>query len=487
MNILDLSTCQLALALREKKISCEEAASFFLDRISKLNPALNAVIRVNERLLEKARALDKKGSFEKPLAGVPILFKDMFCTKNIPTTAGSKMLKDFTPPYSAHVVEKLEQAGALILGKANQDEFAMGNSNETSFFGPCRNPWNLKLSPGGSSGGSAAAAAAGLCPAALGTDTGGSVRQPSHLCGIVGVKPTYGRVSRWGIVAYGSSLDQAGPMAKRVKDCALLLHLMSGRDPKDSTSSSQANPPWHEKLNPDIKNFKVGWLQPEGLSAPVKESLSQTRKVLEKKGVQIEPVSIPLLSYAPSIYYLISTSEASSNLARYDGIRYGHRASKSENLLDFYCKTRGEGFGSEVKRRILMGTFCLSEGSFEDYFEKAGRARRLLFNEFQKLFSRVDVLISPVTARPAPKLGAEKMGHIDYYMSDSLTVASNLTGTPSLSIPVGLFEGMPLGVQVMGPAFGEQKIFDMAYFLEKEFQFYKEKIPPLEERVNERI
>ena len=474
----NLSLTQLAQAIQEKKFSVKEVVSFFLNRIEKFNPQLGAVITINKNALQQAQIIDQQGLKGKPLEGIPILFKDMFCTKNLLTTAGSKILSAFTPPYSADVVEKLESAGAVVLGKCNQDEFAMGSSNETSFFGPCKNPWNLDCIPGGSSGGSASAVSAGLCPAALGTDTGGSIRQPSHFCNLAGIKPTYGRVSRYGIIAYASSLDQAGPMARKVEDCALILHLISGPDEKDSTTSSRPAPLWHKHLKADVKNLKIGWLEQKDLSDLVQNSMDESKKALEKAGAKIQKIHPPLAEYYASVYYLISASEASSNLARYDGVKYGWRSSSQNttaSLAEFYSKTRGEGFGAEVKRRILMGTFCLSQGYFEDYFEKARKVRRLIQEEFKKIFSQVDVLLSPVTTHPPRKLKEITPGEINCYTGDSLTVSSNLAGLPSLSVPVGVFGGFPLGAQIIGPAFEEQKILDTAYFLQEELQAYKQK------------
>ena len=471
-----LSLTKLAQAIQEKKFSAEQVVSFFLNRAQKFNPQLGAIITLNKDALKQARRLDSQGLKGKPLEGIPLLFKDMFCTKNLLTTAGSKILSSFTPPYSASVVERLEKAGAIVLGKCNQDEFAMGSSNETSFFGPCKNPWNLDYIPGGSSGGSASAVSAYLCPAALGTDTGGSIRQPSHFCNLTGIKPTYGRVSRYGIIAYASSLDQAGPMARKVEDCALILHLISGQDEKDSTTSSRPVPFWHKHLKADVKNLKVGWLEQKELSDPVQKSMNKTKKALEKAGAEIQKINLPLAEYYASVYYLISASEASSNLSRYDGVKYGWRAGAkaSASLSEFYSKTRGGGFGAEVKRRILMGTFCLSQGYFEDYFEKARKVRRLIQEEFKKTFNQVDVLLSPVTTHPPHKLKEITQGEINYYTADSLTVSSNLAGLPSLSVPVGVFDGFPLGAQVIGPAFEEQKILDTAYFLQEELQAYKQ-------------
>lgn len=473
------SLIELAQNIQDKKISCQEACSFYLDKIEKLNPRINAVITVNEHALDTAKKRDQKGLKGLPLEGVPVLIKDMFCTKGLKTTAGSKILENFIPPYSATAVERLEQAGAVILGKCNQDEFAMGNSNENSYFKPCKNPWNLDHTPGGSSGGSAAGVSAGMAPLALGTDTGGSIRQPSHFCGVLGVKPTYGRVSRYGIIAYASSLDQAGPITRQVKDSALVLHLISGPDGKDSALSPQPAPHWHKKLNAKMQHLKIGWLGDsfsKSLAPPVQESLELTRKTLEKNNNFIQSVSFSLSQHSTSVYYLISSSEAGSNLARYDGIRFGKSTQQPfRSLEDFYSQTRGEGFGREVKRRILMGTFCLSQGYYSAYFEKAQKVRRLICSQLEDIFKEVDVIISPTTANLPPKLGCKQQGSIEYYTSDALTVFSNLAGLPSLSVPVGIFENFPLGVQIIGKNFEEQKILDTAYFLEKSLQAYKQK------------
>lgn len=475
-----LSAIELAKNIRDKKISCLEAAQFFLDRIEKYNGQLNAVITVNDDIIKQAKALDQNGLTGKPLEGVPILFKDMFCTKNIKTTAGSKILSNFVPPYSATVVERLSNAGALILGKCNQDEFAMGSTNETSYFGACKNPWNLDYTPGGSSGGSAVAVASSFAPIAMGTDTGGSIRQPGHYCNVFGVKPSYGRVSRYGIIAYASSLDQAGSFSQTIEDGALITHIISGQDEKDSTTSANEVPPWHKLLNKDMKNLTIGWSDEfaEQLDPAIQKSYETARTALKDAGAKLKEIKLPLREHVTSVYYLITSCEASSNLARYDGIRYGHSTKqKPDSLEDFYLQTRGEGFGSEVKRRILMGTFCLSQGYYEAYFEKAQKVRRLLKNEFTNLFKTVDAIITPVTSQLPPKIGAQKHGEVSYYASDALTISSNLAGLPSMSVPTGIFNKFPVGVQVMGPAFEEQTLFNISYFLQEELQAYKNKPP----------
>ena len=475
------SALEIAKNIREKKISVEEVVSYFLNRIGEFDSELNSIITINPEAIKTAQQLDQKGLSGKPLEGVPILFKDMFCTKGLKTTAASKALENFIPPYSATVVEKLLSSGAIVLGKCNQDEFAMGHSTRTSYFGPSKNPWNTKHTPGGSSGGSASAVSAGFSPVSLGTDTGGSIRQPSHFCNLVGMKPTYGRVSRYGIVAYASSLDQAGPLTRTVEDNALILQLMSGKDSKDSTTSSQKVPLWNQKLSSDVKGLKIGIPKEfiENLPNSTHKSFDQAQKVFREKGVQILPISLPLASYVTSTYYLISCCEASSNLSRYDGVRYGHRTSKvSSSLLDFYSKSRGEGFGLEVKRRILMGTFCLSQGYFEDYFQKAQKVRRLILQNFQEAFKNVDAILTPVTADLPPLVEEDSPDVLKGYLSDMFTVSSNLAGIPSMSVPVGVFDGLPFGVQLIGNSFEEQTLFNLAYALEKELQCYKYH-PPL--------
>lgn len=473
---MNKSALQIAKDIRENKTSSFEVTAEFLKRIEELDPQINSVITVNERALHLSKNV--KNFDEKPLAGVPILFKDMFCTKGVKTTAASKILENFIPPYSATVVERLEQAGAFVLGKCNQDEFAMGHSTRTSYFGACKNPWNFNYTPGGSSGGSASAVSAGFSPVSLGTDTGGSIRQPAHFCNLVGVKPTYGRVSRFGIVAYASSLDQAGPLAHTVEDCALILYLISGKDEKDSTTSSETVPLWHKNLSADVANLKIGIPKEflKNISSSVEKSLNTAQDVLVKNGAKISEVSLPLSSYFPNTYYLISSCEASSNLSRYDGIRYGFSSQKPpQSLIDFYSQTRGEGFGSEVKRRILMGIFCLSEGYYEAYFRKAQKVRRLIREQFDQLFKDVDVILAPVTPDLPPPIKDSSEDLIKNYTSDMFTVPSNLSGLPSLSVPVGIFDGFPFGVQLIGRAFDEQTLFNTAYFLQEELQAYKNK------------
>ncbi len=464
--------------IHRRELSAAEATTQFLTQIEKWNPRLNAYITVNERALDQARAIDRKlatGEDVGPLAGVPMAIKDMLCTKDLRTTAGSKILADFVPPYSATVVERLENSGAITLGKTNQDEFAMGSSSETSYFGVSRNPWDLDRVPGGSSGGSAAAVAGGLACASIGTDTGGSIRQPASFCGVVGIKPTYGRVSRYGIVAYASSLDQAGPMTRTVEDSALVLEAIAGRDPRDSTTAAQPVPTWSQNINKDLKGLKVGLpkeyfldlLTPETRSA-VDKAIAQVRAA----GAETVEVSLPLTDIAVSIYYLVATSEASSNLARYDGVRYGHRADFStepaRDLAEFYCRTRGEGFGSEVKRRIILGTYALSSGYYDAYYKKACQVRRLLRAQFLEVFSKCQVILGPVCIAPAFKIGERISDPLAMYLNDIFTTSANLVGIPGMSVPGGFSaQGLPIGVQLLSAHFQEQHLFNVGAVIEE--------------------
>lgn len=477
MDVLKSTVKDLRDGIKAKKFSSVEVTQQYLNQIEKWNPKINAYITLNETALAQAKKVDEAMARGEAgaLAGVPIAIKDMFCTKGIRTTAASKILGDFIPPYSATVVERLEAAGMINLGKTNQDEFAMGSSSETSAFGISRNPWNLDCVPGGSSGGSAAAVAAGMAPASLGTDTGGSIRQPASFCGIVGIKPTYGRVSRYGIVAFASSLDQAGPMAKTVQDAALILEAMAGRDQRDSTTSSQRVPKWSEQINKNLKGLKVGLpkeyfsdrLQPETRAA-----VDRAIEMVRKAGAETVEVSLPLTEMAVSIYYLVCTSEASSNLARYDGVRFGYRADFSqhpaEDLAEFYCRTRGEGFGSEVKRRIILGTYALSSGYYDAYYKKACQVRRLMRQQFLDVFKTCDVIMSPVTTSPAFKLNERISDPLEMYLNDIYTTSANLVGIPGISVPAGLSSNkLPIGVQVLSSHFQEQHLFNVGSVIEE--------------------
>jgi aspartyl-tRNA(Asn)/glutamyl-tRNA(Gln) amidotransferase subunit A len=483
MDLIKASFKEISSAVKTKKISAVEVAQFFSARIDKLDGQLNSYISRNQNVAKEAAEIDAKiarGEDPGVLAGVPFGIKDMFCTKGLKTTAASKILENFVPPYDATVVAKLKSAGITILGKLNQDEFAMGSSNETSYFGPTKNPWNTACVPGGSSGGSAAAQAARLAAGTVGTDTGGSIRQPAHFCGIVGVKPTYGRVSRYGIVAYASSLDQAGPMVSTVEDAALTLEVICGRDERDSTTANKVVPQFSKDLKEDLKGMKIGlvkeYTQQGGLHADTEKTMQAAINDLKKRGAEIVEVSLNLTENAVPMYYLIAASEASSNLARYDGVKYGHRA-HFENLgsidLDqFYNKTRGEGFGKEVKRRIMLGTYCLSSGYYDAYYNKACQVRRLMTDQYREAFKKCDVILSPVATHPAFKIGERISDPLAMYLNDIFTVSTNLAGLPGMSVPFGMStDGLPIGVQLTAPHFEEQKMLNVGFALEKSYAF----------------
>lgn len=471
MNFFSLSEIQKSL--KEKKISQKELFEFYISKIKNHNKELNAFLNWNETALNNQK---KTG----PLAGIPLGIKDIFCTKGLKTTAGSRALESYIPPYTATAIQRLEKAGALIIGKCNNDEFAMGSTGENSYFGEVKNPWNKEYSAGGSSSGSASAVAGGLCPASIGTDTGGSIRLPAHYCNLVGIKPTYGRVSRYGMIAYASSLDQAGSLTWTVEDGALLLDIMSGFDPLDSTTANTPAPFFQKNLNSQIKNKKVIYFDMEDFRDQVDSSVLSAQetvlKILKDKGCKLIKKKCPFLDYGISVYYLISTSEASSNLARYDGVRYGHRSSKSaKDLLEFYAFNRSEAFGPEVRRRIIMGTFCLSSGYYEEYFHKACQVRHLIQKAFNEIFSECDLILSPTASAPAPKLGAKK-NPLQIYLNDQFTVFANLIGSPALSLPVSFSENkLPVGIQLMGRAFGEQDILNTALALEEVLQINKKR------------
>ncbi len=445
-----------------------------LDRIEKDNERLNAWITINrEGALKLAEAMDadiQTAINQQPLAGVPVAVKDNMCTAGIRTTCGSRILGNYVPPYTATVVSKLEAAGAIILGKTNLDEFAMGSSTENSAFGPVRNPVNEELAPGGSSGGSAVAVAAGHTPVALGSDTGGSIRQPASFCGVVGLKPTYGRVSRYGLVAFASSLDQIGPFATNARDAARLLQVISGRDRRDSTSANVAVPNYLGALDGEIKGLRVG-VPPEcfgeGLDAEVKEKVEAGIRKLADRGAEIVEISLPHTKYAVAVYYIIATAEASSNLARFDGARYGFRAEEARSLSEMYRRTRDEGFGAEVKRRIMLGTFVLSSGYYDAYYEKAQRARRMLASDFDAAFERCDVIATPTAPTPAFRIGEKSNDPLALYLSDIYTVTINLSGVPAISIPCGQSSaGLPIGLQLIGNHFDEARLLNAAYACE---------------------
>jgi len=475
----DQTVFELAQQLRDKKISSVECTQHFLDRIEKHNPALNAFITINkEQALAQAKAADEliAQGVEKPLLGVPMAHKDIFCTLGDKTSCGSKMLDNFIAPYESTVSQLIKDAGAIMLGKTNMDEFAMGSSNETSFYGAVKNPWDLERTPGGSSGGSAAAVAAGLAPIATGTDTGGSIRQPAALCGITGFKPTYGRVSRYGMVAFASSFDQAGTLSQDCRDSALLLQIMAGYDKKDSTSSPKPVDDYLSGLNNSIKGLKIG-LPKEYLadaSAEIQNNVQQAVEVFKKLGAEIIDINLPHTRFAPSTYYILGPAEASSNLARFDGVRYGYRCEQPKNLEDLYRRSRSEGFGDEVKRRILTGTYVLSSGYYDAYFQKAQKVRRLISEEFLKAFEQVDVILTPTTPTTAFKLGAKK-DPISLYLEDLYTIATNCAGLPGLSLPNGFIDDLPIGVQLIGQHFKEAQLLQAGHQFQMATDFHKKK------------
>jgi len=486
-EICFLPMTELRDRIRRKDISARDVLGAFWKQAEKLNPKFNAYVTMNDRAMIQAEEVDKKiaaGKDVGPLGGVPLGIKEMFCTKGLKTTAGSKILHNFVPPYSATVVERLENAGAITLGKTNQDEFAMGSSNESSNYGAVRNPWSPEHVPGGSSGGSAAAMAAGMAAGTLGTDTGGSIRQPANFCGIVGVKPTYGRVSRYGIIAFASSLDQAGPMTRTVADAAAILEIISGKDEKDSTTSTQKVPEWSKQLNGDLRGMTIGLPKEyfsDEVSADTRKVVDEALKIVKEAGAKTVEVSIPLTSYGVPIYYLIATSEASSNLARYDGVRFGYRSDFSKaragDLEEFYARTRGEGFGAEVKRRIMLGTYALSSGYYDAYYQKACQVRRLLRDEFMAAFSKCDVMLTPVTTSPAFKIGERASDPLQMYLNDIYTTSTNLVGIPGMSVPGGFSaSGLPIGVQLSAAHFEESKMLNVGYAIEKALPLWK-KVP----------
>ena len=468
-DIHEKTIAEIIFALNAREFSSVEITQHFLDRIKKLNSIYNCFITIcEESALKQAKIADQKrvtGEFSD-FCGVPIAHKDIFCTKGLRTTCGSKMLDNFIPPYDATVVEKFSFEGAVVLGKTNMDEFAMGSSNETSYFGAVKNPWDIRTVPGGSSGGSAAAIAAQITPGATGTDTGGSIRQPAALCGISGLKPTYGRVSRWGMIAFASSLDQAGPMAKTAEDCALMLKIMAGYDAKDSTSANIITPDYTEKISRSINGLKIGvpkeYFQ-DGLNFETEKSVLDALSQLEKQGAILVPISLPHSHLAVPAYYVIAPAEASSNLSRFDGVRYGHRCENPKDLNDMYTRSRAEGFGDEVKRRILVGTYCLSAGYYDAYYRKAQQARRLIKQDFVSAFNEVDVIIGPTCPNPAFEFGAKKDDPVEMYLEDIFTIATNLAGLPGMSIPCGLVDKKPVGIQIIGNYFREALILNVAH------------------------
>ena len=474
------SIADLNLALKKKEFSSVELTKFFLERIGKYNHDLNAVITTCDEaaLIEAEKADTRIAEGNAPdLCGIPILHKDIFCTKNVLTTCGSKMLANFRPPYNATVVENFERSGLVTLGKTNMDEFAMGSSNETSYFGSVNNPWALDCVPGGSSGGSAASVAARLAPAATATDTGGSIRQPAALCGVTGIKPTYGSVSRWGMIAFASSLDQGGPIAKSAEDCALLLNCMASFDPLDSTSIQNTRPTYSETLNKTINGLKIGVPKEyfsEGLNAGTKNAVEKAIKTLEDLGSEIIELSLPNSSLSVPAYYVIAPAEASANLSRYDGIKYGYRCDNPKNLEDLYIRSRSEGFGEEVQRRIMIGNYCLSSGYFDAYYKKAQMVKELISQDFKNAFDKVDVLVGPTCPSPAFKHGTKNDNPVEMYLEDVYTIAVNLAGLPGMSIPCGRVDRKPVGLQIIGNYLNEAIMLQVAHQFQKNTTWHKE-------------
>jgi len=475
MELYQLTIHELQGLLRKKSVSSEEVTKALLQRIEQVENKIHAYITLTpEAAIEQARAADRllaKGDHLPPLLGIPLAIKDVLCTKGIKTTCASRVLANYIPPYDAAVIGRLRDNGAIFLGKTNMDEFAMGSSTENSAFGVTHNPWNPEYVPGGSSGGSAAAVAADECMAALGSDTGGSIRQPASHCGIVGLKPTYGRVSRFGLVAYASSLDQIGPMTKDVTDTAILLNIIAGKDPFDSTCVDLPVPDYTQALVPEVKGLRIGVPREyfiEGIDPEVEDKIRQALKIYEDLGATCLEVSLPHTPYALATYYIIATAEASSNLARYDGVKYGYRTPKAQGLLDMYQKTRKEGFGPEVKRRIMLGTYTLSAGYYEAYYRKAQQVRTLFRQDFKDAFEKCDVLVTPTSPTPAFKIGEKIEDPLQMYLSDIFTISINLGGIPAISLPCGLSkDNLPIGFQILGMPFAEETVLRTAYAYEQ--------------------
>ncbi|RTZ89557.1 MAG: Asp-tRNA(Asn)/Glu-tRNA(Gln) amidotransferase GatCAB subunit A [Deltaproteobacteria bacterium] len=468
----------LSEALRKKEVSSVEITRQYLDRISRLDDEVKAYLHVDEEAaLRDAREADEviRRGEATPLTGIPMGIKDVLCIEGVPTTCGSKILENYVPPYSATVIEKLRREHIVILGKLNMDEFAMGSSTENSRFQVTRNPWDLERIPGGSSGGSAAAVAAALCAAALGTDTGGSIRQPASLCGIVGMKPTYGTVSRFGLVAFASSLDQIGPMTRSVGDAALLLNTLAGHDPRDSTSVPRDFPDYTEELDKGLEGLRIGIPEEyfiEGIDPEVEAHVRKAIEAMKGAGAKVVEISLPHTEYAVATYYIIATAEASSNLARYDGVRYGYRDTSAKGLREMYEKTRSGGFGTEVKRRIMLGTYVLSAGYYDAYYRKGQQVRTLIREDFTKAFEACDVIVTPTAPTPAFKIGEKTEDPLQMYLSDIFTISVNLAGLPGISIPCGLTkENLPVGLQFIGSLFGERTMLRAARGYEALFPF----------------
>ncbi|MEW4526123.1 Asp-tRNA(Asn)/Glu-tRNA(Gln) amidotransferase subunit GatA [Maioricimonas sp. JC845] len=480
MSLTGQSTAQLRQAFAEGQATAAEIATAFLDQIARCDETVSALLHHDrEAALARAAEVDRRreaGETLGPLAGVPVILKDNICMRGVPTTCASRMLENFVPPYDAHVVERLQAADAVVIGRANLDEFAMGSSCENSAFGPTRNPWNPECSPGGSSGGSAAAVAARMAPLAVGSDTGGSIRQPAAFCGVVGMKPTYGRVSRYGLVAFASSLDQIGPFSTDVHGSALLLETLSGHDPRDTTSVDQPVPSYTEKLDRPLEGLRVGIVKEhfgEGLDEEVSAAVHAAIDVYRSLGAEVKEVSLPHSKYSVAAYYIIAPSEASSNLARYDGVHYGHRAESFENMVDMYETSRGEAFGEEVKRRIMLGTYALSSGYYDAYYLKALKVRRLIREDFDKAFAEVDIIAGPATPTTAFRIGEMVDDPLAMYLNDIYTIGANLAGIPGLSLPCGRSDaGLPIGLQLLAAPFEEERLLRAARMYEAQTDWH---------------
>ena len=479
MELNKLSLSEIKIGLEKGDFTSTELTSHYLERIEKHDGQLNSFISVtSDHALEQAKAADQRYKNEDalPLDGIPIAHKDIFCTKGILTTCGSRMLSNFESPYSATVYEKLDKQGMVMLGKTNMDEFAMGSSNETSFFGKVKNPWNLDYVPGGSSGGSAACVSAELAPVATATDTGGSIRQPASLCGLTGIKPTYGRVSRYGMIAFASSLDQGGVIARSAEDAALVLEAMSGHDPKDSTSLNLDAPDLTANLNDSIKGMKIGLPKEffdREIPSFVENSIEEAISVYKDLGAEIVEVSLKNINLSLPVYYIIAPAECSANLSRYDGVRYGYRCEDPKNIEDLFMRTREEGFGAEVKRRILIGTYALSAGYYDAYYLKAQKCRQLVANDFTEAFKNVDVILSPTTPGTSFKAGEKTNDPIEMYLQDIFTIPANLAGLPGLSIPCGEHNGLPLDMQLVGNSLEEAKLLQFAHSFQSNTNWHK--------------
>ncbi len=485
MNITKLTVHELQEKLASGELTSYDITKAYTDRIADKEKDVQAFVTdLSEEALKQASIMDEKikaGEAKSKLSGIPIGIKDNICTKGIRTTCSSKMLENFIAPYNATVMEKINDEELINLGKLNMDEFAMGGSTEYSYFKKTRNPWNLNKVPGGSSGGSASAVAAELVPWALGTDTGGSIRQPSSFCGVVGLKPTYGLVSRYGVVAFASSLDQVGPITKDVTDCAMLLNIISGHDKRDTTSVDNGDKDYVKALKNDVKGLKIGVPKEyfgEGINPEVKEKLQEALEIYKELGATVEECTLDIADYALATYYIIACAEASSNLGRFDGIRYGYRTENFKNLKDIYRNSRSEGFGSEVKRRIILGTYVLSSGYYDAYYKKAQQVRTLVMQEFEKLFSKYDVLLTPTSPTVAFDIGSKSDNPLEMYLADICTVSVNIAGLPGISIPCGVDkEGMPIGMQLIGKHFGEETILNAAYTFEQKIKFRENYTP----------